>query len=95
MGTAMLFVDDVFKEVETTSLDNGQLVIDGEPVGAFITTYQSIGGPKSKLMAWVEEDGFCYYDNFNTWYASKDADAAWQEALMWAQAEELPAIRGI
>ena len=92
------FVNDKPVEIELTTLDSGQLVMpDGELVGAFVTTYMSVAGPNSQLMVWMddEDDVPPMYAPWNTWYASKDADSAWREALSWAQSEEIPAIRGI
>ena len=83
-------------EFEVCTLDNNRLYdsLTKEPVDVFITTYNSVGGPKAKMMGWFEEDGFAYYDNIQTWYAAKDPESAWQDALMWAEAEDIPAIRG-
>lgn len=85
---------DEFVDVELTLESNGQYFMNGQPVKSFITTYTSIGGPKAVCMWWNDEDyppgGF--YEPWNTWYAAEDMDAAKQDALSWAQAEELVAI---
>ena len=70
---------------------DGKIFINGEHVRAYVSTYTSIGGPKAVLMAWDDEMGF--YEPWNTWYPAKDMDGAWKDALSWAQAEEIPAIR--
>jgi hypothetical protein len=82
-----------FVDVHLAVNDHGQYFMHGAPVRAFVDTYVSIGGPKARLMWWNEEDlqnGF--YEPWNTWYAAKDMDAAKQDALSWAHAEDVPAI---
>ena len=81
------------QEWDTVDIDHDgtKMLINDEFVPAYVSTYNSIGGPKAVLMSWEEELGM--YTPWNTWFGAKDADAAWKDALSWAMAEELPAIR--
>jgi hypothetical protein len=92
---ALVFNGEGFHEVPITYNDAGQYIMNGKLVNAFTTTYMSIGGPKAKLMVWVEDETGSYYDNWNTWYAARNMEGAWIDAKSWAQAEEIPAIQGI
>ena len=93
---ALVFNGEGFQEVPITYDERGQYIMNGEPVKSFTTTYMSIGGPKAKLMVWVEDDELGgFYDNWNTWYAAKDMAGAWMDAKNWAMAEDIPAINGI
>lgn len=71
--------------------DGTKALINGEFVPAYVSTYNSVGGPKAVLMSWDEECGM--YTPWNTWFGAKDMDSAWKDALSWAMAEEIPAIR--
>ena len=67
-----------FEEIEKTK----------EP---FITVYRSIGGWKSQLMVWYEEDQM--YDVWNTgFYGYEDKNQAIKDAKAWAEAEEIPYV---
>lgn len=78
-----------FEQVELTQDNRGQYHMDGKPVDAYVSTYHSIGGPKAQLLTWNDELGF--YEPWQTWYAAKDMEQAKMDALMWAQAEDIPA----
>lgn len=92
----LLFMDGGFKEIDLHYSPQGQYLMGNEPVKAFTTTYMSVGGPKAKLMVWVEDEELGgFYDNWNTWLPARDMAAAWLDAKSWAHAEEIPAIQGI
>jgi len=94
MSETVIFKDGEFVEIELKVLEDGMMAMpDGSIVSSYVSTYNSVGGPKAVLLSWDEECDA--YTPWNTWYAAKDANAAWIDAKMWAQAEDLPAIRGI
>ena len=94
MGTAFKFVNNEWVEVETTSDKAGKIYINGEFIQAFLTTYLPVKGHTAVLLSWEdfdEDNGM--YTPWNTWYGNDTKDKAWNDALSWAMAEDIPAIK--
>ena len=81
---------EIWETVELTR-DGQKLFLNGEFVHGWVSNYIPIAGPKAVFMSWDEECGT--YTPWNTWYPAKDVEGAWKDALSWAMAEDVPAIR--
>jgi len=95
MGTAFKFINEEWVEVETTTNADYKMCIDGVVVESFVTTYLPIKGHTAVLMSWEDFEGMPgTYTPWNTWLGNETKEQAWKDALEWAMAEDIPAIKG-
>lgn len=89
---ALIYDRDLHEFVNVSEdWDGTKLLINGEFVDAYVSTYNSIGGHKAVLMSWDEE--LAMYTPWNTWFGAANSDMAWRDAKNWALSEEIPAVR--
>ena len=94
MGTAFKFINDEWVEVETTT-EAGKMFLDGEFINSFVTTYLPVKGHTAVLMSWEDfDENNGMYTPWNTWFGNATPEAAWKDALEWAQAEDILAMKG-